>query len=1372
MQAQGEYDKTEYANREREVAKLTDRMYDLSNSYDDLAKKAVYHNSPFTKFGEGLEKVGTMAQNFGNSLVSVGDGLTQIGTVATASGGLFAKTAIDFEKGLIGVQKTTNASAEQMKVFEKEIRNMATTMPIAHGELTELASIAGQLGVKQNDIAEFTRVMAMMGTATSLSATEASEAFARFGNITGTGVSTINNLGSALVHLGNNMATTESEIMHMSQQLAGTLTTVGVGEADILALSASMSSLGITAERGASSVSKFFVDMSTAVSEGGESVQAFADVAGMTGDAFSNLFREDAMGAFTAFIDGLAQIDANGGDVIKTLDDMGIKEVRLRDTLLRLAQGHDVLAEGIRLSNEAYQDGTKHLSEYELMASSTASQWEIAKNKFMDVAISLGQALLPAIMDVIDNSDGLVQTGRDLAEWFTNLDDGVKSTLVKFGAFSVAMGPIISGFGNLVVAGGGLLSLFGKMSKAIGLLGTFFVKDGGIADDILVLGKNAGTASQGMGLLTKAIGLINNPIGLTLAGVTALAGAFVYLNRDALEASNAIREFPEIKGISVEQAQNLRDSAEELDSVASAIGNIKTAGDISYLGKDIGTVASKIKELNTEKIDALTESFNKLPKNVQENLSGVFQETVKNINAQIDEAERAVNRLNEFSQKEKLTEGEQFEASSLATDLIDDFARANSDSHEQYQQTKEYLLADIDEMGMKRLNIRQKNDSEYLNYVKKAEKDALQALWDIYSDPQSTMAEEEYNRQRLSIQKSYGLQREQAVKNLLKTENELWERMYEHEYDPAEKNRILQQHKNWLEEMAKEYGMTVEQLQDYFNEVDFSEIPAKLIDPMAQVNDTIEDSAKKWNSTMNNFASTIGKSLEDITFEDVIAHTDEFVDALRKAGMTWQDLELLEKEGKIDSNTKEFLQDVMMSAEVWQSLNYDEKLVAIGVDPEGKAQFEELLNKLGVEWEQLDPRIHELMVEGHSAQEATQMAIQEMINWDNVTPEDKQLIVDSTIADEKVREAINNQQLWNNSEFMTKLMQIDTNAPDAEQQLTNLLAQWGIVPSGESKLLNTETNASETQGILGNLVGYWLLSLLGLGTAELNTDTNAPDTQGKVEALGEAGNAVDGTTVGIDTNTNAPETQGKVASLGDKANAVGKITPNITTSTNAPDTTGLLATTESQAKSLDAQSPNIHVGATDNFSGVFRSAWAEHNAINGYQSYSYHTTVFDSIGTRYFKHGTNNHPGGLAILGDGGRREPFLTPDGMFGISPAKDTLYNLPMGTKVWSSISKFKGDASTNDLLKQIMHSLPKFATGTKNSFLDDYKISVPKTFDKEVPEINNSQTINMEINLQVIGSSITRSQADGIIEPLIESAKRYSKRTGTNVNVGGIA
>ncbi|WP_277627775.1 hypothetical protein [Priestia flexa] len=72
--------------------------------------------------------------------------------------------------------------------------------------------------------------------------------------------------------------------------------------------------------------------------------------------------------------------------------------------------------------------------------------------------------------------------------------------------------------------------------------------------------------------------------------------------------------------------------------------------------------------------------------------------------------------------------------------------------------------------------------------------------------------------------------------------------------------------------------------------------------------------------------------------------------------------------------------------------------------------------------------------------------------------------------------------------------------------------------------------------------------------------------------------------------------------------------------------------------------------------------------------------------------GTDGHPGGLAVLGDGGMKELFVTPSGYMGMSPDKDTLMNLPKGTQVFSGPQT-----------KQLMDNglIPKYKNGVGNWF-----------------------------------------------------------------------
>ncbi|WP_426579307.1 tape measure protein (plasmid) [Bacillus altitudinis] len=76
-----------------------------------------------------------------------------------------------------------------------------------------------------------------------------------------------------------------------------------------------------------------------------------------------------------------------------------------------------------------------------------------------------------------------------------------------------------------------------------------------------------------------------------------------------------------------------------------------------------------------------------------------------------------------------------------------------------------------------------------------------------------------------------------------------------------------------------------------------------------------------------------------------------------------------------------------------------------------------------------------------------------------------------------------------------------------------------------------------------------------------------------------------------------------------------------------------------------------------------------------------------------YANGTNGHPGGPAILGDGGGPELYKTPSGHVGLSPGTDTLMNLPKGTQVLSH-------KQTESVLSQV----PAYAKGTGGNFISN--------------------------------------------------------------------
>ena len=330
---------------------------------------------------------------------------------------------ISFESAFAGVIKTVDATAPQLAQIREEIRGMALDIPQSAVALAGIAEVAGQLGVQAQNITQFTSTVADLGVTTNLSTTNAATGLARLINITQGSFDTIENLGSALVDLGNNSATTEAEILNMSLRIAGAGKQVGLTESDILGFAAALSSVGVRAEAGGSAISRTFIEIDKAVLESGEALQNFAEVAGISVGQFSQLWEQDAAAAVTMFAEGLGRIQEAGGDVFGTLESLELGEIRVRDALLRLAGAGTLTAESIKLSNDAFKEGAALSEEAAKRYETTQAKVDILKNSLTDLGITMFDEVKPGLDEAVVGLSDLLQAIGPVVEQLDLLED-------------------------------------------------------------------------------------------------------------------------------------------------------------------------------------------------------------------------------------------------------------------------------------------------------------------------------------------------------------------------------------------------------------------------------------------------------------------------------------------------------------------------------------------------------------------------------------------------------------------------------------------------------------------------------------------------------------------------------------------------------------------------------------------------------------------------------------------------------------------------------------------------------------------------------------------------------------------------------------
>lgn len=484
--------KKQYGENSTEAERYETKLLEAKTAEQQLANEINKTNRELKEQQDVLKKTGDRLKDAGDKMKDVGKDFSMkvtapivgLGTVAT-------KSAVDFETALAGVRKTVDATEEQFAELEQGIRELSKELPTAAIDIAAVAESAGQLGIETDNILKFTETVINLGEATNLTLDQAASEFARFANIVQMPQENFDRLGSSVVALGNNFATTESEIVEMGMRLAGVGNQVGMTEAEIMALATALSSVGIEAEAGGSALSTVLKRMQNAVSEGGETLENFAKTAGMSAQEFANAFTQDPVHALNTFIQGLSKSSEEGENLNAILADVGIKGIRESDAILRLAGASNLLADAVQLSSKAWEENTALSDEAAQRYETTASQLQMFKNQVTDLAIDIGNILIPMLLEVID-------AVRPWIERFKEMDDSVQKFIVILGGIAAAIGPVLVVVGTLINSIG---ALAGAISTVVGWFGGWTT---------ILVG------------IYKAFTILTGPIGLVIAAITAL----------------------------------------------------------------------------------------------------------------------------------------------------------------------------------------------------------------------------------------------------------------------------------------------------------------------------------------------------------------------------------------------------------------------------------------------------------------------------------------------------------------------------------------------------------------------------------------------------------------------------------------------------------------------------------------------------------------------------------------------------------------------------------------------------------------------------------------------------------------------------------
>lgn len=647
---------------ETAVEKQRNKMLDYSVSLEEagvnvwnLTEEQQRLQEQYEDFKSARERLQEVSQEYDELTNKAREQATEVGKligVYTAVGAAVYKSAIEpaieFESAYAGVLKTVDGTPEQLQRIKEDILNLSANVPTTAADIAAVAEAAGQLGIAVEDITDFSSVMIDLGESTNLSANEAASDLAKFANITKMDAEYYSNLGSVIVDLGNNFATTESDIVSMATRLASTGEVTGLSEAQIMAVSTALSSVGIEAEAGGSAVSKLLktIDSSVQTYETAMSVvdstgysnrelelmssldskgfkeiagsleltttelknymssvsklEQFSNVAGVSADQFIGDWKTDSVSALSMFIGGLNDTERTGKSAIELLNDMGLTEVRLSNAVLSLATSDGILAKATDVANTAWEENTALAVEAGKRYETTESQIQMAKNSMTNAGIALGEVFTPYVADA---ALGINEFAQDTAAWVRDNPETVKQVTEFVGI----LGGVVLSFKSLKLAGTGIHTAVTGIKK--------LHQEGKLASTV-----KWNLAAAGIAAVSTALAVSHQKYQEHLQ---ATSDAIMYNNGATVSLSNLADAVMDYDDASYKAAQATNQQIQELEGVRDSIAEAHR--ELEYYKQAVDDGALSIDEAKD-----LKQIFEDLGNYLEQDFSGAYDSVFQN----------------------------------------------------------------------------------------------------------------------------------------------------------------------------------------------------------------------------------------------------------------------------------------------------------------------------------------------------------------------------------------------------------------------------------------------------------------------------------------------------------------------------------------------------------------------------------------------------------------------------------------------------------------------------------------------------------------------------------------------------------------------
>ena len=496
--AKGEISRSQYDALQREIAETEQALRDLERQ----AEQSSVALQKIGAAGEKLQGVGSAIEGAGRKLMPV----------TAAVGGLSAaavKVASDFDSAMSQVAAVSGATGKELEALRDKAREMGSKTKFSASEAAEAMNYMAMAGWKTGDMLDGIEGIMNLAAASGEDLAATSDIVTDALTALGLSAADSGHFADILAAASSNANTNVSmmgETFKYCAPVAGALGFTAEDTAEAIGL---MANAGIKSSQAGTAMRTMLTSLTGEVT--------------FVGDAFGELTVQttNADGSMRSLGDILTDCRAAFAQMSESERAANAEALVGKNAMSGFLAVMNAAPGDIEKLNSAINncDGTAERMA-ETMQDNLAGQLTILKSQLEELAISIGEILMPSIRQIVGWIQGLV-------DWLNGLDEGTKKVIVTVALVAAALGPVLIVVGKVVGAVGTILTVVPKIAGAVSG----------------VVGFVSGTVIPALSAVVAAIGWVPIAIAAVIGVVVLLYNKCEWF-RDAVNAVWAqVRDF-------------------------------------------------------------------------------------------------------------------------------------------------------------------------------------------------------------------------------------------------------------------------------------------------------------------------------------------------------------------------------------------------------------------------------------------------------------------------------------------------------------------------------------------------------------------------------------------------------------------------------------------------------------------------------------------------------------------------------------------------------------------------------------------------------------------------------------------------------------